>query len=83
MRWLLTLRRDVDRQDLDARLADWGCRPSDDAEPIPLGEDEQVLAVEGPDDLPDRTRDEELVREVFPDSEMSYFDPGGSGRPPG
>lgn len=71
-RWLLTTARHEDLRKLRAEIAAHGAAMSD-APPIPLGQDEQALAVEGPDDLPARLERHPAVRKVSPDSEVELY----------
>lgn len=74
MKWLLTVRNDVDLEELRLELGRLGSTV--DAEPLaPLEDDEQVLRAEGPEDLPSR-----LVRagmkgvKAYPDSELELYE---------
>jgi len=71
MKWLITIRPDTDLERLRESLGEWGCEVSSLA-PINLDQD-QVLEVEGPSDLPELVRNEEVIVDIAPNSTMSYF----------
>lgn len=73
MHWLVTVARDVDRTALADELnaLDAAVR-FDDA--VPVGDDEQILFVDGPADLPVRVRQAGLpVHSVHPDSDQTAY----------
>lgn len=73
MKWLLTVSRDVDDSTASGRLAKHGATVEFDA--IPLDDDDKVLEVDGPDDLPDRLAadDEAWVKRVSNNSEQDLY----------
>lgn len=71
-RWLLTTALDEDLGKLRSEIAAHGAAMSD-TPPVPLGQDEQALAVEGPDDLPARLEENPAVRKVSPDSDVELY----------
>jgi hypothetical protein len=73
MRWLVTTPVDADMADVRATLSDLGCDVSDDP-PTPLEGNEQVIHVNGPDDLPTKLPPESTsFKGVYPDSEMELY----------
>ncbi len=71
MKWLLTVSKDVDLSTASGRLAKHGAVVEYD--PIPLGGHEQVLEVDGPDDLPERLDDEAWVKKTNTNSEQTLY----------
>jgi hypothetical protein len=72
MRWLITTTTETNLSNLRRRMARRGAKVMRDV-PVPLGPDEQVLMAEGPQDLPDRLRDDPAIHGVHPDSELEFF----------
>jgi hypothetical protein len=76
MRWLLTIGKDVDVQELRTELERLGSTV-DPAPSVPLDADEQVVRAEGPDDLPARlTRAGLGAVKAYPDSELELYGTG-------
>ncbi|MFZ0255157.1 MAG: hypothetical protein WAN46_05855 [Gammaproteobacteria bacterium] len=78
MKWLITTSASVDVATLRDKLASWGCHPSSQEPPIPLGTDEQVIEVVCPAgiDLREKTKDEAVILQINPSSEMHLYGPG-------
>jgi hypothetical protein len=66
-RWLITISRRADLAELRREIAASG-GVADSAPPTPLGDDEQVLEADGPDDLPARLGEHPAVMKVSPDT---------------
>ncbi len=73
MDWLLTVKKQVPPDEIDALLASWGCERDAEIPPVPLGDDEQVIAVTGPRDLPQMAAHEVRVRKVSPNSPLTLY----------
>jgi hypothetical protein len=73
MDWLVTVDSSADLQQLKGRLAELGCGGLENAAPIPLGDNEQVIEVSGPPDLAARAGRLPGVRKVSPNSRMTYY----------
>ena len=73
MNWLITTKTDVDLEQLLAKLAVFGCEMMDDAAPIPLGENEQVFEITGPDDLTEKITGDDSILDIYPNSELTLF----------
>ncbi|MEM7226348.1 MAG: hypothetical protein AAF495_25460 [Pseudomonadota bacterium] len=73
MKWLITTQKCDLSEGLADLLAAEGCRLDRDEPPIPLGEDEQVIEVEGPVDLPDRLAHNALILKVSPSSDLTLY----------
>lgn len=73
MRWLITTKINIDHQQLIAKLSHFNCYPVDDRPPIPLGNDEQVIEVEGSHNLSQILETNEEIIEVNPCSEMTLY----------
>jgi hypothetical protein len=71
MEWLVNVKLDADLEKLKALLAKHGAVRQ--GQPIPLGEDELALEVNGPDDLPKRLRRSSAVVGVFPNSKPELY----------
>jgi hypothetical protein len=71
MRFLVTTDRNESLEKLkDEVAAHGGAMEPDD--PIPLDQGEQVVRVEGPDDLPKKLEQLPAVKKVSPDSDMDF-----------
>ncbi len=71
MRWLITVRKNVDLDRLKQRLRAHGV--TCDPDPVPLGDAESVIRASGPDDLPEALETDPEVIEVYPDSEPEPY----------
>lgn len=71
-KWLVTTSSE---QDLDALRRDVAAEGGSviDSPPVPLDPEEQVLEVDGPDDLPSKLERYPSVRKVSPNSEIDLF----------
>ena len=72
MEWLITTKADANLEELEAKLAEWGCERTG-LPPIPLGDDEQVIEVSGPANLPRKVHDQDPVIKVSPSSPMELY----------
>jgi hypothetical protein len=72
MDWLVTFRKHVAKDDIQRVLAGYGAE-AEDAPPIPLGDDEQVVSARGPADLPRRLEADERVVSVHPNSGLTLY----------
>jgi hypothetical protein len=72
MEWLITLQRDVDVDEIDAMLSQWGSERND-SPPIPLGDSEQAIEVSGPRDLPQKAQADPRVVKVSPNSTLTLY----------
>jgi hypothetical protein len=72
MQWLITTKANTNLEELESRLAEWGCERTG-SPPIPLGEEEQVIEVSGPANLPEKVRREGLNLKVNPSSSMTLY----------
>lgn len=70
--WLITTNRKTDLAALSAEVAAQG-GTMDTESPVPLGDAEQVVEAEGPDDLPMRLKPNPAVLDVSPDSPKHPF----------
>jgi hypothetical protein len=71
MDWLITFKRTRTSEDIGDVLARFGVSVPD--APIPLGEDEWVVAVAGPRDLPTRLQSEPSILKVSPNSTQTLY----------
>lgn len=74
MRWLVTVASQFDPDTLREKLAAAGCERIALEDAVPLGDDEVVIPVEGPESLPERVASLKQVLAIYPDSEMRYSD---------
>ena len=72
MDWLVSIRKSASPEQVRDLLARAGC-VAEDAPPIPLGDDEQVVSVSGPPDLPARLENDERVVKVSPNSGLTLY----------
>jgi hypothetical protein len=81
MQWLVTFPINVTLEMAEEALTRLGC----DTPPIPsftpLGDDEQVIAVDGPKDLPEKAKGHPIIIKVYPNSRMHPHEsgPGSAG----
>jgi hypothetical protein len=74
MRWLLTVGKEVDLEELRARLARLGSTIETESV-VPLDDEAQTVRAEGPEDLPSRLADAGLDEvKAYPDSELELYD---------
>ena len=75
MRWLLTVGKEVDLEELRDELADLGLTV-DPGSSVPLG-DSWVVQAEGPEDVPARLAQAGMRKVLaYPDSELELYDEG-------
>lgn len=72
MEWLVTAKSDTRLEELEARLARWGGKLAG-RPPVPLGDDEQVIEVTGPADLPSKAQADDCIIKVSPNSPMTLY----------
>jgi hypothetical protein len=72
VRWLLTTDVEADLETVRKEVEKAGGALQDD-QPVPLGDREQALYAEGPDDLHERLANAPAVVRVNPDSDQEYF----------
>lgn len=72
MEWLVTVKADTDLEELEARLAKWGCERTG-LPPVPLGHDELAIEVSGPADLPEKARGEAPIIKVSSNSPITLY----------
>jgi hypothetical protein len=68
MKWYVIMKEDVDLDSLGRRLISAGCRwQAGHFKPVVLGSNEQMIEVDGPDNLADRMGDDCDVVSVCPE----------------
>ena len=72
MHWLVTFAKSVTPDERNRVLVDMSCQVDDEAEPIEIDND-VVVEVEGPADLPERGRSIPGVKAIHPSSEYSLY----------
>lgn len=72
MKWLLTTDKDVDLAVLRQEVESVG-GTLEQKEPVPVGEDEQVLHAEGPEDLHERLAKTPTPVKANPNSRMELY----------
>lgn len=72
MRWLVSVRAGTDLRRLLSRLEALGCSSEEGQTPVPV-DDQQVIEVEGPRDLPRLARAERDIVKINPSSEMTLY----------
>jgi hypothetical protein len=73
MRWLITTDRSLNLSELEGILRKYNCEIVEGSEPIPLNTTEQVIEVEGPEDLPSLARQEKDILKISPSSKMELY----------
>ena len=72
MHWLVTFPKRVTPQERNQVLASLACQIDENAEPIEI-DDDVVVEVEGPADLPERGRSVTSIKAVHPSSEYTLY----------
>lgn len=72
MHWLVTFAKSVTPEERNKILTDMACQVDDEAEPVEI-DDDVVIEVEGPSDLPKRGRSIAAVKAVHPSSEYTLY----------
>jgi hypothetical protein len=72
-KWLVTTDAAISQAQLSDKLTPLGCTVDTAYRPVPLGETEIVYGVLGPDDLADRLAGDDMVADVCPNEEMSFY----------
>lgn len=70
-KWLITTKTCVDPAQLNSKLSALGCQQT--SPPIPLDDNEQVIEVEGPNDLPAKAESEVEILKINPSSDMELY----------
>lgn len=73
MKWLITTKSNADLSRIVKELAAWGCVSQNWGMPIPLGDEEQVIEVEGPPNLPEIAVQDNAIIKVSPSSELTLY----------
>jgi hypothetical protein len=72
MYWLITFDKELDAKQLDELLLKWEAERTD-MPSIPLDDDEIVIEVSGPKDLPRKIASEKGVLKVSPSSSYTFY----------
>lgn len=72
MRWLVTFSKSVTPDERKKVLTDMACQVDGEAEPVEI-DDDVVIEVEGPSDLPERGRSVPVVKAIHPSSEYTLY----------
>lgn len=73
MKWLVTFPKNTDIETLKKHLQQWKCDLIKDISSIPLEDLEEVIEVEGPQDLPKLASSSHLNIKVYPNSKIEPF----------
>jgi hypothetical protein len=73
MKWLVTFAKNTDIEVLQKHLQQWKCDLLKDSSPISLDDLEEVIEVEGPQDLPKLASSSHLNIKVYPNSKVEPF----------
>ncbi|MBY0461290.1 MAG: hypothetical protein K2V38_28530 [Gemmataceae bacterium] len=73
MKWLVTFKKQVGRENVLERLKALGCAVLPSDRPVTLGADEEVLSVEGPSNLAQLAEPQKNAIKVYPNSKMSAY----------
>lgn len=71
MKWLVTFKKHVGREKVVEQLRAMGCEISPSERSMALGDDEELLSVEGPGDLTRLAEPHRATMKVYPNSKMS------------
>jgi hypothetical protein len=71
--WLVTVRRGTTLKDIEKRAPSVASKLETLGEPIPMGDDEDVLEIAGPNNLDRLIKTDSEVRAVDPSSDMKPF----------
>lgn len=72
MKWLVTYNKQVGRENVLKKLQSLGCEVESNRA-IPMGDEEEMLTVEGPRGLDQLARQRAAMLRIFPDSTMSSY----------
>jgi hypothetical protein len=72
MEWLVSFKRTLSPAEVQSILDRSGSMAGN-SPPVPLGEDEQVVSVSGPPDLPRRLGGDDRVLKISPNSTMTLY----------
>lgn len=73
MKWLITVKKTADLDKVMGIIRDHGGYQDHDNPPIPLGDRELVIRVDGPPDLDERLKYSPDIIDVYPDSEVQLY----------
>lgn len=73
MKWLVTFKKQIDREEILEQLRSLQCEVITSDRLMPLGTDEEVLSVEGPDNLAQLAEPFSSLIKVYPNSKMSSY----------
>ena len=73
MRWLVSVKQDEDQAIVRSLIESAGGTCDEGESPTPLGDDELVLHVSGPSELPQKLQDKALIRGVYPSSDLELY----------
>lgn len=73
MKWLVVFNRRIDRETLQKQLRDHHCEILADDRSMSVGEEEEVLSVEGPANLPRLAESFEGTLKIYPNSRMGAY----------
>lgn len=73
MNWLITTKVTNNLTVFDSKLSTWGAELMCDAPPIPLGDDELVVQVRGPRDLPQKVAADDSILLISPNSTLELY----------
>jgi hypothetical protein len=73
MKWLVTFKKQVGREKVMEQLKTLGCAELAADRHVDLGTDEEVLSVEGPNNLGQLAEPHKNTMKIYPNSKMSPY----------
>jgi hypothetical protein len=73
MRWLVTIKRLADREKMLEQLRSLRCEVLTSDRPVTLGNDEEILSVEGPANLVQLAEPYASTMKIYPNSTMKLY----------
>lgn len=73
MRWLITVLKSTDLSKLERIIRECGGELNKENPPVPLGNSELVIQVNGPVELPDQISAADDIIDIYPGSDMELY----------
>ena len=73
MRWLITVLTSADLSKVEKTICKCGGELNKENPPVPIGDSELVIQVNGPVELPDQISADVDIIAIYPDSDMELY----------